>query len=259
MPSARISRGLVSLAASAITAVYAAGYLHTQSADSAFGDFGTTTPVATQVADSKTADALASPVAVAVIGQATSRATPGVITDQAVELYADQHHISWDAARAQMKADGWIEQQVPPTASPTATVLSVARSAPESAASINRVTSTATPVARPTAAPVARSAPVAPTATPAKAVASGFKDGTYTGLGTSRRGNVQVSLVVQAGRIATVTITGATTQYPTRLIAGLPAQVVSHQSAQVNSVSGATYSSLAFRAAVQQALQSAQA
>jgi uncharacterized protein with FMN-binding domain len=86
-----------------------------------------------------------------------------------------------------------------------------------------------------------------------------LKDGTYSGVGTSRRGNVQVSLSVQGGRIASVNITGATTEYPTRDIAGLPAQVVSRQSPQIDIVSGATYSSLAFRGAVQQALQKAQA
>jgi uncharacterized protein with FMN-binding domain len=60
-------------------------------------------------------------------------------------------------------------------------------------------------------------------------------------------------------RIANVNITGATTEYRTRDIANLPGQVVSRQSAQIDIVSGATYSSLAFRGAVQQALQRAQA
>ncbi|MBV9581206.1 MAG: FMN-binding protein [Chloroflexi bacterium] len=86
-----------------------------------------------------------------------------------------------------------------------------------------------------------------------------LKDGTYNGVGTSRRGNVQVSLSVQSGRIASVNITGASTEYPTRDIASLPGQVVSRQSSQIDIVSGATYSSLAFRGAVQQALQKAQA
>jgi uncharacterized protein with FMN-binding domain len=66
-------------------------------------------------------------------------------------------------------------------------------------------------------------------------------------------------LTVQGGRISGVTITGATTQYPTRFVSALPGQVVSRQSAQIDLVSGATYSSLAFRGAVQQALQRAQA
>jgi uncharacterized protein with FMN-binding domain len=77
-------------------------------------------------------------------------------------------------------------------------------------------------------------------------------------VGTSRRGSVQVSLTVQAGRIANVNITGANTEYPVRDIARLPGEVVSRQSPQVDVVGGATYSSMAFRGAVQQALQRAQ-
>jgi uncharacterized protein with FMN-binding domain len=85
----------------------------------------------------------------------------------------------------------------------------------------------------------------------------GFNDGTYTGEGTSRRGDVWVSVQVQGGRIANVTITRSTLQYPLRDIADLPAEVVQRQSAQVDIVSRATYSSMAFRGAVSQALASA--
>ena len=62
-----------------------------------------------------------------------------------------------------------------------------------------------------------------------------------------------------AGRIANVTITRSTLQYPLRDIAGLPQQVVQRQTAQVDLVSRATYSSMAFRRAVSQALASATA
>lgn len=86
-----------------------------------------------------------------------------------------------------------------------------------------------------------------------------YKDGAYTATGTSRRGNVSVSLTIQSGRIANVTIAGATTQYPVSRIAPLPAQVVSRQSGQVDNVSGATYSAEAFHLAVQAALIKASA
>jgi len=69
---------------------------------------------------------------------------------------------------------------------------------------------------------------------------------------------VQVAVAVHSGRIASVTITRVSTEYPPSDIAALPREVVSRQSAQVDFVSGATYSSLAFRAAVQQALSKAQ-
>jgi len=157
MPSNRLGRNIVALAASAITAVYAAGYVHTQPADASL---------------------------------AGSSAAPLVAS-------------------------------VPAAGQPPAVT----------------TTNPATPVNR--------SGPT-------------LKDGTYTGVGTSRRGDVQVSLTVQGGRIANVSITGANTQYPTRFIANLPGQVVSRQSAQIDVVGGASYSSLAFRGAVQQALQRAQ-
>jgi uncharacterized protein with FMN-binding domain len=64
---------------------------------------------------------------------------------------------------------------------------------------------------------------------------------------------------VQGGQIANVTITRSTLQYPLRDIADLPSEVVQRQSAQVDIVSRATYSSMAFRDAVTQALSAARA
>jgi uncharacterized protein with FMN-binding domain len=68
-----------------------------------------------------------------------------------------------------------------------------------------------------------------------------------------------VAVTVQSGRIAAVDITDCRTQYPESFIDGLPAQVVARQSAQVDLVSGATYSSRAFQSAVSQALAQARA
>jgi len=165
MATNRLGRNMVALAASAITAVYAAGYVHTQAADASLGAPAAAPPVST-------APAVARPPAIT-----TTNPLPTAATRQAPS---------------------------------------------------------------------------------GQAPASSLKDGSYTGVGTSRRGDVQVSLTVQGGRIANVNITGASTQYPTRFIANLPGQVVSRQSAQIDVVGGATYSSLAFRGAVQQALQRAQ-
>jgi uncharacterized protein with FMN-binding domain len=86
-----------------------------------------------------------------------------------------------------------------------------------------------------------------------------YRDGTYSGTGSSRRGNVSVSLSISGGRVTNVSITGVTTEYPASRIASLPAQVVASQGSQVNNVTGATYSAQAFRLAVQAALQKASA
>ncbi|MGI9148326.1 MAG: FMN-binding protein [Chloroflexota bacterium] len=188
MPTPRLHRGIVALSASAIAAVYMAGYMRTQSADASIGAAADTPSAALAVSAPPTLE--------------------------------------------------------PPRAAPTA---------PRPPAPVaGSAAATAAPGrARP--APTIQPAPAAP---PAAAQAA-YKDGTYTGQGSSRRGGVAVNVVVQGGRIASVTITQSTLQYPLRDIAGLPAQVVQRQSAQVDTVSRATYSSQAFRGAVTQALSKA--
>jgi uncharacterized protein with FMN-binding domain len=66
-----------------------------------------------------------------------------------------------------------------------------------------------------------------------------------------------VTVTVQGGRITNVQITAVNTEYPVSRIASLPSMVVKGQTANVNVVSGATYSSQAFKQAVQQALAQA--
>jgi uncharacterized protein with FMN-binding domain len=193
MASNRMHRGLVALSASAIAAVYMAGYLRTQAADA--------TIAAAEPA------LLASPTSqVAVAAAPPATATP---------------------------APQPVVPRQPPLAS------------------------------RPSATPPSQSQPRAPTQsptqTPSQAVQAAYKDGTYTGQGTSRRGDVWVQVQVTGGRIANVSITRSTLQYPLRDIAGLPQQVVDRQSAQVDVVSRATYSSMALRQAVTQALTGAKA
>jgi uncharacterized protein with FMN-binding domain len=100
------------------------------------------------------------------------------------------------------------------------------------------------------------SAPAA-TATFTSGQSAGLKDGAYTGTGMSRHGSVSVKVTVQNGKIISAPITGVTTRYSQNVIAGLPAQVVSKQSAEVNIVSGATDSSMAYEQAVAQALAQA--
>jgi uncharacterized protein with FMN-binding domain len=109
------------------------------------------------------------------------------------------------------------------------------------------------PTPTPTAPATARAAPAAPVATAA------YKDGTYEGSGTSRRGGFRVAVTIQGGAITNVALTQVTTQYPALRIAALPGQVIVRQSAQVDRVSGATYSTQAFQQAVQQALNAASA
>jgi uncharacterized protein with FMN-binding domain len=94
-------------------------------------------------------------------------------------------------------------------------------------------------------------------AAPAPPAGAKYKDGTYTGWGTSRHGDIQASVIVQGGRIASATIAQCLTRYSCSWIDHLPPQVVTRQSPEVDYVSGATQSTNAFYYAVVDALSKA--
>ncbi len=112
-----------------------------------------------------------------------------------------------------------------------------------------------------TATPTAAASPTAgrstPTATAPAVTTGAFRDGTYTGTGTSRHGSIGVTVTVQAGKIVAAEISDCGTRYPCSRIAALPGQVLTRQSAAVDVVSGATDSTNAYRAAVNAALAQA--
>jgi uncharacterized protein with FMN-binding domain len=92
---------------------------------------------------------------------------------------------------------------------------------------------------------------------PAAAAVGAYRDGTYTGTGTSRHGSIGVMVTVHAGKIVSAEITNCGTRYPCSRIAELPGQAVARQSAAVDVVTGATDSTNAYRAAVNAALAQA--
>ena len=94
-------------------------------------------------------------------------------------------------------------------------------------------------------------------ATAVPAASATYADGTYSATGTSALGNVSVSVTIANDKISNVQITKVTTKFPVSRIASLPAQVVQNQTASANVVTGATYSSQAFKQAVQLALAQA--
>jgi uncharacterized protein with FMN-binding domain len=121
-------------------------------------------------------------------------------------------------------------------------------------------------------APAAPAAPVAPPtggssgAAPVTATDSAaqhrpgeqpYKDGTYSGWGTSRHGDIEATVDIVGGRITSATITQCLTRYSCSWISALPPQVVTRQSAEVDYVSGATQSTNAFYHAVLEALSRA--
>ena len=84
-----------------------------------------------------------------------------------------------------------------------------------------------------------------------------YKDGTYSGWGTSRHGDIEATVLIKSARIEAVIISQCLTQYSCSLISELPIQVVLRQSPEVDFVSGATQSTNAFYYAVIAALKKA--
>ena len=103
------------------------------------------------------------------------------------------------------------------------------------------------------------SVPVVNSNTTATGTAQGarYRDGSYTGMGMNRHGDVHVTVVIAGGRIASAAISACGMQYPCSRIAMLPGEVLALQSANTDLVSGATMSSTAYQGAVAQALAKA--
>ncbi|MBI2767297.1 MAG: FMN-binding protein [Chloroflexi bacterium] len=106
-----------------------------------------------------------------------------------------------------------------------------------------------------------QSAPRAtPTAAPGASSASAlYKDGSYKGVGTSRHGNIEATVVVSGGKIVSAAITNCQTRYPCSAVTALTNEVVARQGVPVDYVSGASDSSQAYRGAVTRALAQAKA
>ncbi|UPK44243.1 FMN-binding protein [Paenibacillus pabuli] len=84
-----------------------------------------------------------------------------------------------------------------------------------------------------------------------------YRDGVYEGIGSNRRGSIQVTVTIQKDKITDVEISQFAMHYSEQDVVNMPDEVMNKQSAQVNNVSGATYSTEAFSSAVQDALDQA--
>ncbi|PVE58746.1 FMN-binding protein [Microbacterium testaceum] len=108
----------------------------------------------------------------------------------------------------------------------------------------------------------ASAAPAVPSATPSSS--SGLADGTWTGQAANTRyGPVQVRITVSGGTITDVQVpqypseSGRDQQINSRALPILVQQTMTAQSAQVDMVSGATYTSTGYRTSLQSALDQA--
>jgi uncharacterized protein with FMN-binding domain len=84
-----------------------------------------------------------------------------------------------------------------------------------------------------------------------------YKDGLYSGWGTSRHGDIEAYVEIKDGRIKSAFIGECLTQYSCSWISRLPGWVVEAQSPETDYISGATHSSNAFYYAIVNALKKA--
>ena len=122
--------------------------------------------------------------------------------------------------------------------------------APEASVPAPAVPAPASTVAGPTAS--------APSPDPLPAPGSPWRDGTYTGWGTSRHGDIKAQVVIRNGRIVDASIASCETAYPCDVIEHIIRQPVARQNPEVDHVSRATESADAYYYGLVEALKEAQ-
>jgi uncharacterized protein with FMN-binding domain len=101
------------------------------------------------------------------------------------------------------------------------------------------------------------SAPATAAAKPAEVAQPKWKDGKFSGWGSCRHGEIEATVEIKGGRIVSAYVSQCQTRYSCDVIDKIIPQVVARQSADVDTVSGATQSADAFYWAVTAALASA--
>jgi len=241
------ANNLVTASCAAVLAVYVTGYVRTQSAANRF---------ATQIAERRVA--VRGPLGAASPVTEFRTAAPGASVDTPVDTpvaaLSPPAPISSNPAR-----DAAGKRSKIASAAPMPTTANAADGAAE--ASPVEIPALPSPVA---VIPLPEAAqPAAPAAEPKTEVAPAappapiWKDGTYTGWGYSRHGDIEASVAIEGGRIASATISQCRTRYSCSVIDRLPPQVAQRQSPNVDYVSGATQSADAFYGAVVAALNKA--
>lgn len=150
-------------------------------------------------------------------------------------------NIGLDSMASMPTKEAIVVQQ--PTAAP---------SAQQAAAPTEQIAEKVEPTAKPTSTPTP-----APTPTPEAQNVNGLTDGVYEGSGTGyKRRTTTVSVVIEGGQITDIiTIdTGDDRPYYSRAFSSVYSQILDSQTAEVDAVSGATFSSKGIMDAVADAL-----
>jgi uncharacterized protein with FMN-binding domain/ribosomal protein S9 len=218
----RMSRRLVVISTAAIATVFSVGYVHTQPAEERLAAADSIiTSSSTQVAGSTGGHTVQTTASEAATTSALFTLSPALPGDTQAPVASGP--LAADGRRNERggRGDGGFRQSLP--------------------------------------APTAVPAPVVTGTTAATVTANStrYRDGSYTGMGENRHGDVQVTVTIAGGRIVGAPIAQCGMQYPCSRIAMLPGQVLARQSTDVDLVSGATMSSTAYQEAVLQALAKA--
>ncbi len=234
--SGKISNGLVAAGSAAVLAVYSAGYVRTKSAaDRMEQRVAERRPPVRPVRD-------VNPVA----------NVPSTVPDEPLVPLATPVKTPGEAKLEPTKSFPKTDEK-PPVAS-------------EHKSEANAPTPSVTPAPAPTPAstptPVVASTPepppvvvAAPPPPPPPPPAPKWKDGTYTGWGTSRHGDIQAQVVIEDGKIKSASIAECRTRYSCDVISKIIPQVAERQSPdKIDIVSGCTQSSDAFYFGVVEAL-----
>jgi uncharacterized protein with FMN-binding domain len=234
-----VKNNLVVLGSAAVLAVYAAGYQRTRAAAEKF---------ATESADRRRPSATATPVAPPEAAPAAREESPAVDTTTAVA-----------PAKKHTAVSSKITGTTPRHSDSKPTPSAGAASPTDSIAS--HVVTPPTPAPATPPSPDSSATPVVAQATDSAAQnadkSRAYKDGTYSGWGTSRHGDIEATVLIKDGRIAAAIISQCLTRYSCSWISALPGQVAARQSPEVDFVSGATESTNAFYYAVVEALKKA--
>ena len=222
----KIANRLVALSSAAVLTVYSAGYLRTRTAAQQL-----------EAAERPRVVIPGAPVAPGPGSTPMPPAKPATPTPPGTAAPRPAASIASVATKPVSKGAATKATQIArPAAAPVVTPAAPAVVSPRSVdattvADVAKVE--VTPVVEPPAAPTAPPAPV-------------YKDGTYSGWGTSRHGDIQATVVIESGRIASAVISQCWTRYSCSWVAHLQGQVVTRQSPEVDWVSGATQSVNAF-------------
>ena len=223
----KVANSLVAVSCAAVLAVYSAGYARTRSAASHFDEQATKRRL--------TVSSPQQPIAPSAPASETARVEPPVASRPG-------RGQPEPAAVARVAEAPAVPTPVE-TAAPSLTPPTVAPPPPLPVAEV------AAAVAPPAPPP----APAAPP-TPPPPPAPKWKDGTFTGWGTSRHGDIEATVLIEGGRILSATISQCHTRYSCSVIDMLPPQPPQRQSPEVDFVSRATESADAFYYALVEAL-----